>query len=350
MRSDSTSEKGQIETGQVSAFGRTPKGEQVRLVRISNGGSSASIMTWGASLQDFHRVECDYSLVLGSPDFDAYLGPMLYFGAIVGPVANRVANGQFLLDGHLVELDRNENGKTTLHGGSSGTGQRNWTLLACNATSCTLGVTHGDGVGGFPGNVDVRAHYALDETGRLTLDIDACTDKTTPLNFAHHSYWNLDGQADISRHHMQISASKYLPVDAELIPADVPARVQGTVFDYRLAKPISSPDHMALDHNFCIDGADGQVRHLCTVQARQFSLDVHSTEPGLQVFDATGMDTTPFKGHQGHPYGPHAGLALEPQKWPDSPNREAFPSSLVQPGETYHQRTQFRVTPLAQKA
>lgn len=343
---DTFAEKGQIDAQQVSAFGRGPAGEQIDLIRIANGGTKAAIMTWGATLQDLRRTESDHALVLGSADFAAYLGPMTYFGAIVGPVANRVAGGQFVLDGTRFDLEGNENDKTTLHGGAAGTGQRNWTLLACDATSCTLTVTHPDGEGGFPGNVTVQAHYALDETGTLTLDIQARTDRTTHLNFAHHSYWNLDGHADLANHTMCINASHYLPVDADLIPTGAPAPVADTAFDYREMKPITSPPDMALDHNFCIDSTDNEVHPMCSVRAGQYQLDVLSTEPGLQVFDATGMDTTPFNGHTGQPYGHHAGLALEPQKWPDAPNQPDFPSTLIRPGETYRQRTHFRISVL----
>lgn len=337
---------GTIKSEQVTNFGEGPAGEKVDLITIANGGTTASIMTWGATLQDLRRTECDHALVLGSTDFEAYLGPMLYFGAIVGPVANRVAGGKFELDGKSIELEKNEKGRTTLHGGSGGTGQRNWTLLACDATSCTLRVIHPDRAGGFPGNVTVQAHYALDETGTLSLDIQAQTDQTTHLNFAHHSYWNLDGHADLSNHEMQIAASQYLPVDADLIPTGAPAPVANTAFDYRALKPIAAPSGMALDHNFCIDRAFEGLQDVCSVRAGQMQLDVASTEPGLQVFDASGIDTTPFEGHLGQPYGHHAGLALEPQKWPDAPNQQDFPSTLIQPGETYRQLTQFRITAL----
>lgn len=330
----------------VSLFGRCPSGEQVELVTIEAGGTKASIMSWGASLQDMRREKIDHSLVLGSGDFDAYLGPMKYFGAIVGPLANRVSNAKFGIEDRRYVLDRNENNKTCLHGGSEGSGERNWKFLFCDENSCILELVYADGQGGFPGPITVQAQYSIDVVGALNLEILAKSAQTTHLNFAHHSYWNLDGSADISGHRLCVNAEKYLPVDEDLIPLGEPELVIDTPFDFRKSKSMSSSVQNALiDHNFCIEAGGDEMRHACVLQADGLRMNISSTEPGLQIFDATGINTAPFCGHNGLPYSSNAGLALEPQKWPDAPNQPSFPTTLVQAGDIYRQFTKFEFEP-----
>ncbi|WP_417689414.1 aldose epimerase family protein [Roseibium sp.] len=321
--------------------GSSPDGEDILQATIANGGSRATFMTWGASLQDFRREGVDHSLVLGSPDPAAYFGPMLYFGAIVGPVANRVAKGRFELNGKTYSLDRNEAGATTLHGGSKGFGQVNWTLAECSATSCSFAYRHADGTCGFPGNIDVRVRYTLEDDGALLIEIEGQSDALTHFAPAFHGYWNLDGTADVTGHGLTVPAETYLPVDDMLIPLGAPAPVAGTVFDYRVPK---APD-AGLDHNFCLYGARSHdLCEMCRLEAGALRLTVESTEPGLQVYAGVGLDTAPFEGNNGKPYGRLAGVAIEPQTWPDTANHPKYPSSLLQPGETYRQVSRFRVT------
>jgi aldose 1-epimerase len=331
------------EPGKAVRFGRAPDGSRVDLVRLRNGGTTAALMTWGASLQDFRLDGLDRSLVLGSPLFDAYPARMRHYGAIAGPVANRIAGGQFTIDGRTYELERNEKGITTLHGAGTGTGLRNWRLDGYDERRCAFTLRHGDGESGFPGNLDIRAVYALGDDGALRLDIEAVTDAPTFCNLAHHSYWNLDGTADLAAHRLSIAADSYLPVDERLVPLGDPQPVTGTRFDYRETAPVLEPSGTLLDHNFCLAGADA-LKPACTLSAGDVRLDVSTTEPGLQVYDGTGIDTGEWAGHGGKPYGRHAGLAIEPQNWPDAPNRSGYPPSLLRPGETYRQTSIFHVT------
>lgn len=324
-------------------FSMAPDGSPVQSVEISNGGVTATVMTWGAALQDLRREGTPHSLVLGSPDFAAYLGPMRYFGAIVGRVANRIEGGRAMLDGQSFDFDRNEAGRTTLHGGTTGSSQRNWRLEGNDATSCRMTLVLGHGEDGFPGNLAISATYSLDDEGALEIALEGRTDRPTFCGLAHHSYWNLDGTADLARHRLAVSADTYLPVDAELIPLGAPASVEGTGFDFRQMRHVLGGAAIPLDHNFCLRDSGHGLRPACTLAAGDLRLDVTTTAPGLQVYDGANLATAPFAGHAGFPYGAHAGIALEPQHWPDAPHHPDFPSVVLRPDDAYVQRSRFHI-------
>jgi aldose 1-epimerase len=323
----------------ASTFGQAPDGTDVSLHEITGGGVTARLISWGARLVDMRLAGYGPSLVLGGADMAAYLGPMRYFGAIVGPVANRIAAGHFEIDGAEVYLERNEKDRTTLHGGSTGTSERNWTVVEAGPSSVSYALEMADGQGGFPGPVHLRASYALDGDGVLTVEIEGTAERPCFLSPAFHGYWVLGG--DLGQHRLEIPAESYLPVDDQKIPLGAPRPVAGTPFDYREATP-PAPD---LDHNFCL--AEGrELRHACTLIGTALRLVIESTEPGVQVFTGGSLDTAPHEGHEGQPYGPNAGIAIEPQFWPDTPNHPEYPSSRLEPGETYRQTTRFAVTRL----
>ena len=321
---------------QTYHFGTIPDGDEVQLVRIAGGNVSASVITWGASLQDIRLAGLDYSLTLGSSDLAAYLGPMKYFGAIVGPVANRINCANEHLDPALVDLQPNEHDRTMLHGGSNGFGERNWTVTAMDSRSVMLSISHTHHSDGFPGNIDVSVRYCISDDDTLLIEITGRTDRPTWLSPAFHGYWNLDGSTDLSNHLLQVYAREFLPVDEFLIPSGARERVSGG-FDYREPR---KPD-LHLDHNFCLGQTQGQTRPVCRLEAAGVSLDVQSTEPGVQVYSAGMTNTAPFKGHSGCSYGNYSGIAIEPQYWPDTPNNSDYPSSRLLPGETYRQETKF---------
>lgn len=322
------------------AFGRAPDGTAVAARWISGGPVTARIMTWGASLIDLRHDGTGHPLVLGAPDFAAYLGPMRYFGAIVGPVANRIAGGAMTVAGQRCRLDRNEAGRTTLHGGATGFASRNWRLEAAEDSAVTLGLRQLHGTGGFPGNIDVTVRYALEQDGALTIAITARTDRPTMVAPAFHGYWALDGRADLAAQTLTVAAADYLPVDAARIPCGGPAPVAGTRFDHRRPR---RPDP-ALDHNFCLARRQGPLRRAGTLAGGGWRLTLDTTEVGLQVYAGSGIDTAPCAGLGGRPYGANAGIALEPQFWPDSPNRPEFPSPALLPGQIYRQVSRFAVT------
>ena len=272
-------------------FGTTPDGDAVELIRLTGGGTVAQVLTWGATLQDLRVAGVGHSLVLGSEEFAAYLGPLRYAGAVVGPVANRIAGGTAVLDGQRYEFERNENGVTTLHGGHIGTDARLWSVQEVSESACTLTLHLPDGEGGFPGNRDLTATYALDDDGALMITLTATTDAPTWINLASHGYWTVAGRDGLGDQMLQIGATRYLPVDDRLIP-DAPAPVAGTRYDFRKARPVVREGDVLLDHNFCLDGAPA-----VTLTGNGVRLTVTTDAPGLQVYEAEAMSDASLKEH-----------------------------------------------------
>jgi aldose 1-epimerase len=329
-------------------FGTTPDGHAVHRFTISGGGLTARVLTWGAVIQDLRLAGHDAPLVLGFERFEDYPPHSPYFGSIAGRYANRIRDGRFTIDGQRHEADRNFLSKHLLHGGSAGFGRKVWTAQETGADFVTLALSSADGDMGFPGSIDVTCTYRLKPAGTLSVELSAEADASTLCNLAHHSYFNLDdgGSGDILDHRMMIAAGAYLPVDEELIPTGVVQPVEGTPFDFRAARPVrhaASGEQTVYDHNFCIAAARGPMRQHIWVQGAKsgVEMEVWSTEPGVQFYaghkvgrDATGLD--------GRRYKNWAGFCLEPQVWPDSPNRPYFPQAVLRPGETYQQATEYR--------
>ncbi|WP_029041673.1 aldose epimerase family protein [Cucumibacter marinus] len=318
----------------TDSFGPAPDGSAIALVQIGRGALSARLMSWGASLCDLRIEGHDHSLVLGSSDLKAYLGPLRYYGAIVGRVANRIAGGSVEIDGEVYALDRNENNRTTLHGGTTGSAARNWALIEATASACRFGLRLPHRADGFPGTLDITATYCVTGDEALRLEIEAVTDAPTLCNFAHHAYWTLDGAPDLSGHTLCVHTDRYLPVDAHRIPCGGPEPVGSTRFDLRAPRPLLAPGQEPLDHNFCLSDAPTDLREVARLEAGNLSLGVLTTAPGLQVYDGAMEAVTPF--------GAHAGVALEPQHWPDAPHHTDFPSITLRPGETYRQVSEFQ--------
>lgn len=322
-------------------FGTAPDGSAVHTVAIEGGGLSVRLITWGATVQDVRLAGIRHPLVLGSEDFAAYLGPMTYFGAIVGRVANRIAKGRAVLDDRELMLDRNEDGVTTLHGGQDGCASVNWRLDGYDAKSCRMSVCLPDGQAGFPGNLDIVAEFRTPGEGALEIELSATTDAATFCNLAHHGYWCLDGRADLRGHRLTVHADSYLLVDAERIPTGEQRDVSGSAFDFRkAASPVLRPGS-DLDHNFCLEGEG--LRAAALLETDNIALEILTTEPGLQVYNGGRLDTSPFVGLGGDVYGPFAGIALEPQGWPDAPNNPDAPSVRLDAGGKYQQLTVFRL-------
>lgn len=322
-------------------FGTGPDGETVHRFTLTNNGHMASVMSWGAALTDYRIAGVAQSLVLGADRFEPWLTVMSSFGVIVGRVANRIAGARAPLQGRMLDLERNENGTTILHGGAKGCGSVNWTIDGFDENSRRLSVRLADGQGGFPGNLDLVATYRLGSDGALDLMIEGRTDAPTFCNPAHHAYWNLDGSADLSGHRLTAIATHYLPVNDLKIPLGKPSPVEGTRFDFQASRAVMLPGDGPLDHNLCLDGADGTLRPACRLEAGGVALDISTTAPGLQLYDGAHISTAPHAGHGGVPYGSHAGLAIEPQGWPDAPNHPDYPSVLLLPGQVYRQHTRF---------
>ncbi len=322
-------------------FGTMPDGREVHRTTISAHGMTISTMTLGASLQDLRLEGFDHPLVLGFPRLEPYLtAEGRYFGAIVGRAANRIARGEAMVDGQTLRLDRNEAGRTTLHGGSDGTGQRLWTLADQGHDFVAYADHLPDGHMGFPGAMLVRTIYRILARPALQIQILATARDTTICNFAQHSYFNLDGSPDIANHRLICPATHYLPVDDDLIPLGDPAPVQGTPLDFRtpvrLGQRLAGP---VIDHNLCVGRAKRRIAEpIATLRSRALQMSIISTEPGLQVY--AGNHIRPgATGIGGASYRPHAGIALESQLWPDALHHPTYPSAILPPGRIYRQIT-----------
>ncbi|MGB7318997.1 MAG: aldose epimerase family protein [Planktotalea sp.] len=309
----------------IVEFGKMPDGRSVELIQLGNEVLEVGLITLGASLQSV-RFE-GAQIVLGSDGFDDYLGPLKYSGAIVGRVANRIAAAQTKVAGKLIQLDANEGNGNCLHGGRDGAGTMLWSIADCGPLHAVLHLHMPDNHMGFPGALEVQARYEL-KGDTLRLEITAQSDVETLCNFATHGYWNLSGEVDINAHVLSVNAKRYLPLDDRQIPTGDIADVAGTEFDFLESRTIGNA---RLDHNFCIGVQRGDLRHVARLYspASNMALDVASTEAGLQIYDAR---------HLGR-----AGLAIEPQAWPDAPNQGGFPSIVLKPGETYRSISEFRL-------
>ncbi len=323
-----------------AAFGITHAGTEVERLTIGDDKLTVHILTLGAILQDVRLAGVPYSLTLGSADIAAYQGPMAYFGAIVGPVANRIAHASAVIDGQRHHFAANEGGNT-LHGGPMGTHALIWEPTELTETSATLRLSLADGLGGFPGRRILFATFSVFPKAVLELTLTATTDAPSWINLANHSYWNLNGTETLEGHSLQIAADRYLPVDAAKIPAN-PAPVDNTPFDFRTIRPIGANQRDRYDCNFCLSDAPEPLRKVASLHGGSgIEMSLETTAAGLQVYDAAHVDTAPFRGHQGFAYSEHPGIALEPQGWPDAPNRDEFPSVRLDPGDTYEQVTRW---------
>ena len=329
-------------------FGTTPEGEAVQRVEIRGGGLTARILTWGAVVQDLRLAEHDAPLVLGFERFEDYPVHSAYFGAIAGRYANRIAGGRFTIEGRRFQADTNFLGRHTLHGGAKGTGKRVWRLADRGPDFVTLALTDPDGAMGFPGNLEIACTHRLKLPGTLSVQLSATTDQPTLCNLAHHSYFNLNdgGMNDVLGHRLMMPAQAYTPVDDDLIPTGVVQPVEGTPFDFLLPRPIGMKvdgEQVLYDHNFCIAAARGPLRQMAWAQGPNsgVEMEVWSTEPGLQFYAGHKVART-VPGLGGRTYAAYAGFAMEPQIWPDSPNRPYFPQALLYPGDRYRQTTEYR--------
>lgn len=326
-------------------FGETESGEAVHRVEITGGGLDASILSWGATLQDLRLAGHDNPLTLGFGNFSDYLHHSPYFGATPGRYANRIAQGRFALDGVDYQLDCNEGGLHHLHGGRDGIGKRIWRIADHGPDSVRFEIEDPDGHMGYPGNCRISCSYRLKPNGVLSITHEAETDRPTLCNMAHHSYFNLDGRPDILDHEIKIAADHYLPVDDELIPTGEVAPVDGTPFEFRGQRPIRlnvDGGQCVYDHNFCLSDSRTDLRNVAQVHSPHsgVTMNVRTTEPGLQFYCGHKVETA-VTGLEGKLYGAFSGLCLEAQIWPDSPHHSRFPSAVLRPGEHLLQQTEY---------
>lgn len=317
-----------------------PDGAAVTRHKIEGGGLTAWVLSYGAVVQDLRLQDHAAPLVLGFEDFSPYLTDSPYFGAVAGRCANRIGEGRFEIDGTPYQVDRNFKERHHLHGGSKGVGKRNWTVERVDVDRITLRIELAEGEMGYPGNMVVRCTYACLDGGVFDVKITAETDAPTLANFAHHTYWNLDGGPTTEHHVMQVDANHMTVVDDEFIPTGEARDVTGTRYDFRTERPIA--DEVFIDHNLCLSQSRQPLRRIGHLRSTRsgVTMEIRSTETGLQVYDGFKLDVKPT-GLEGRGYGKNAGVALEPQVWPDAINHGNFPAVTLRPGDMYEQRTQF---------
>ncbi len=355
-----------------TSFGTLPDGRTVNLWTLEvPGGWKATVSEYGAILTSFHVPAKDaggapVDVVLGFDSVEPYAKGHPYFGAICGRVSNRIAKGTFEIDGKVSQLATN-NGANHLHGGNIGFDKHLWKAVphfGGNCPSLELSTESPDGEEGYPGKLSAKVVYTLTPAGELLVDMSATTDAPTVVNMVHHSYWNMAGQTsgDIGPLELAVNADTYLPVDDGGIPTGEFAKVAGTPYDFlperkpagTLAAAIDALPASAdgtnpggVDHNYCIRGwkNDGVLRRAAVLRdpASGRQLEVLSDQPGVQVYSGNYLDGT-LTGKGNTLYRKHSGICLETQKFPDSIHHADWPSTRLDPGQTYRHRMIHRFT------
>ena len=342
-------------------YGTLPDGTTVEQFSLMNAhGTCVRVLTYGGivtALETADRTGRRANIVLGCADLDGYRAASGRFGAIIGRYANRIAQARFTLDDVAVELDRNDP-PNSLHGGTAAFDRVVWHAVAADTPNgAWLALRHVSphGAGGFPGTLEVEVRYSLGADDALRIDYEAETDRSTVVNLTHHGYFNLagEGTGDVYGHELTILADAFTPVDATLIPTGELRPVDDTPFDFRAPAPIGARLAAAdeqiriargFDHNFVLRPAGPPAPRLAARVREPASgrvMDVLTTEPGMQLYTANALNGA-LRGSGGRPYGRGAGLCLETQHFPDSPNQPGFPSTVLRPGERFRSTTVFR--------
>jgi aldose 1-epimerase len=334
---------GQLDGKKVNLYTLTNKnGMQVK---ISNYGGT--VTSWTAPDRNGRKG----NIVLGFDSLSGYQAPPPYFGATIGRYGNRIAKGQFTLNGQTYKLATN-NGPNHLHGGNKGFDKVVWDAVAINTDEPTLSLSYlsKDGEEGYPGNLNVTVKFTLTDEDELQIEYDATTDKATPVNLTNHSYFNLTGDVShtILDHTLWIDADRYTPVDSTLIPTGEIKPVKGTPFDFtaphKIGERIDSVPG-GYDHNFVLNKTDNSLKLVASLSDSLSGrkLEVYTMEPGLQFYSGNFLDGT-LKTSSGQPINLHTGMCLETQHFPDSPNKPSFPTTILKPGDKYHTVTRYKVT------
>ena len=346
-----TAAKGKM-TLKTETFGQSKSGSAVTLFTCTNtNGLVLKLIDYGAIVVAMETPDRSGNLMninFGFPTLEGYLQRHPYFGATVGRFCNRIAGGKFTLEGKTYQLATN-NGPNHLHGGVQGFDAKMWKgepIETSHSVGVRFTLSSPDGDEGYPGHVTAVATYQLNNANELTVDLEATTDKATPINLTNHNYWNLAGvgHGNILDHVLTLAADKYLPVDSTSIPTGELADVAGTPMDFRephiigarIAQTGGNP--RGYDHCYVIRGAANNqlklaahVKHPGTGRV----LEIHTTQPGVQFYSGNYLDGQPASGG----FEKHGGFCLETQHFPDSPNRPEFPTTILKPGEKFRQTT-----------
>ncbi|MHC2990981.1 aldose epimerase [Pontibacter sp. HJ8] len=334
-------------------FGTAPDGQEVYLYTLTNaGGMTVKITNYGAIVTSILAPDKKGTMgqvVLGFDSLAGYIPNEPHFGGIAGRFANRIAKGTFTLDGQEYKVTIND-APNHLHGGNTGFDRVVWTaeeLADQNAIRLTY--LSKDGEEGYPGNLQAVVTYTLTEDNGLKIDYEATTDKATPVNLTNHSYFNLSGgkAKDILNHLVTINADQYTAVDKTLIPTGELPQVKGTPYDFTTPQPvgtrINNLQGYGYDLNYVIRNGGDTLTHAATVEEPTSGrvLKVYTTQPGIQLYTGYHLNGS-LRGHNNMVYNRYAGLCLEAQHYPDSPNQENFPSAIIRPGEKYRETTIYK--------
>jgi aldose 1-epimerase len=341
-------------------FGVLPDGRGIERFTLRNaGGMEVAFTGWGGAILSIRVPDRDGVLddvVLGYGTLAEYFDDEVWLGTLIGRYANRIAGARFTLDGVEHVLPRND-GRNHLHGGRGGFNRVAWGVepfRGPGGVGAVLTHTSPDGAESYPGELKVCVTYALNDANELAVDYHATTSAPTPVNLTQHTYFNLagEGSGDVMAHDLTLNASHFVAVDAALIPTGELRSVRGTPFDFTapavLGARIDAADEQlavagGYDHTFVLDRASDWPE----LAARLYEptsgrvLEVLTTEPGIHLYTANALDGS-IVGKRGQRYGPRSGVALETQRFPDSPHQPAFPCTILRPGEAYRSRMVYR--------
>jgi len=339
------------------AFKGKHKGKATALFSLKNkNGLVVQITNFGAKIVSIYVPDRNgkfNDIVLGYDTIDGYIKGNPYFGAICGRYANRIANGKIIIEGKTYQLPVN-NGPNSLHGGPEGFNNQMFDakgiIKSKDSEAIEMFYISKDGEMGYPGNLSLKVTYTLTNNNELKLDYEATTDKTTYVNIASHSFFNLagEGNGDILNHELTLNADRFTPVSDVLIPSGELRAVSGTPMDFTkpklLGKSINEKyDQLdygkGYDHNWVINkekAGELTLAASCYESKSGRVMEVHTTQPGVQLYTGNWLNGSD-KGKGGHAYDMRSALCLETQNFPDSPNKPAFPSTLLKPGEVYRQ-------------
>ncbi len=340
-----------MENGNKKVFGSIDK-DTVYGYTLQNGkGMRAVVSNYGGTLLELWTPDksgVTGDVILGFDSLGGYLqkgNP--FFGALVGRYANRIGNAKFSIDGKQYTLAPNDHGNT-LHGGLRGFDKVIWTVDQVNDSSLALSYTSIDGEEGFPGSLTARVIYTATGENGLKIDYTAVSNKKTPVNLTNHAYFNLSAGKDstILAEELTLHASKYTPVNEGLIPTGQIAPVKNTPMNFLKGKKIGKHIDQVkggYDHNFVIDKSDSGIALAASVydEGSGRYMEVWTTQPGVQFYTGNFLDGS-LTGRDGKKIVQHGALCLETQHFPDSPNQPSFPSSILEPGQTYHETTIYK--------
>jgi aldose 1-epimerase len=330
-------------------------GKPVDLYTLTNkNGVEVKITNYGGTVTSWKTKDRNgnsSNIVLGFDSLSGYLAKPPYFGALIGRYGNRIGNATFKIDTTTYKLAAN-NGVNHLHGGEKGYDKVVWDAAPATDSTASLNLTYlsKDGEEGYPGNLNITVIYTLTDDDELLIDYSATTDKATPVNLTNHCYFNLTGDVSntILDHRLQVNADRFTPVDAGLIPTGELKAVTGTPFDFlqphKIGERIAAVEG-GYDHNWVLTrkGTDLELVATLSDSISGRKLEVFTTEPGLQFYSGNFLDGK-IKSPDGKPILIHTALCLESQHFPDSPNKPAFPSTILKPGEKYHTVTKYKVS------